>query len=647
MGDALMAEPQTYADAEVFDPAHSLVYGPGSAYSGQQPTPEQYKYAYESATTRDKRAPEGSAVNPTYDTPDATGKGLYHVNPQGQLVDEHPQVNLAPGKSVMSDADVFGTHTDPNFDPAKTYDTRPTDQVLGAKEGTYTVGKNLADALSMRLPGMKANPAAGVMYLPQIATDVASAIMRHGLDAEGKTARPGLAGRIGAEAALTLPLAFTGEGAPLLIGAAQGDLTSESQDPLTRLRDIGIGAVGGKAGDLVAGGVKGALWPTLRPEAQWAVDNDIRLTPGGYAGSAKKGTSWGVAKNLETGLANGTLVGPMIGGAQRQGIEDFNLATAKHVLDGTGLILPDGIAPGHDAVNATSKLLGGAFNSLAPKLSLTRDAELGAAIGDAASAGKLMEPAFRNRMSALIGQLPAEGEALTGETVKTLTSQLRKDAAKAAKSGEFFSQDYGDAVGALSTAVDDALERSNPAQAAQLQALRSAWAKQIRVEKAAVNAVQDDGIYTPKGLLTAVKAADQSARDNATARGVALMQDWAKSGKAVLPDTLPGSRSNSLIDLMKTGVMHGPELGVAVGVGHESGVKGIAGMLAAEGGMGLLYTKPAQDIIRTILTKRPGGAKTAADLVQKLAPLATTAGAATAQNAVWPSLQPLVNGNRP
>lgn len=75
--------------------ASSPVYGPGSAYSNTPATDPQAAYATAGAPYRDASAPAGTATNPSYDTPDRSGSdALYHVNPQGQLSDPSPEVNL-------------------------------------------------------------------------------------------------------------------------------------------------------------------------------------------------------------------------------------------------------------------------------------------------------------------------------------------------------------------------------------------------------------------------------------------------------------------------------------------------------------------------------------------------------------------------
>lgn len=101
------------SDAEMFG-GQPQVYGPGSAVSGQPVTPQQQTYAAAGSPYRDPNAPAGSAVNPSYDTPDRTGApDSFHVTPQGQLNDPNPQVNLG-----LTDAQMFApteTHIAPGL----------------------------------------------------------------------------------------------------------------------------------------------------------------------------------------------------------------------------------------------------------------------------------------------------------------------------------------------------------------------------------------------------------------------------------------------------------------------------------------------------------------------------------------------------
>lgn len=602
-------------DAEVFGADHPLVYGPGAQESGQPLTAEQQAYARANESFRDKGAPVGTATTPSYDTATAAGDGsIYHVNPQGQL--ESP----APAKE-QSDADVFGAQGPAAVAAPASIDGRPTSQTLGASEGVGTVAQNLLDTLSGKLPGLPQGP----LTKPLLSYPLQWLLNRNAAkdQEQEKTYRPGMAGRIGGEIVASAPLAMEAE-APLLTGAIQGYLGSDSSDPLEKLRDITMGAAGGKLADVGLGAVSKALAPTARSAAQWAIDNGIRLTPGAIAG--------GVPQGLEGALSKGTIAGPMIGSAQRAGIDDFNIRTAQNAAKEAGLQLPDGLAPGHEVVNALHGALSGSYDALSPNLVLAPSEDLTAAATAAREAAKGLPAAFKTRLNALADQIvPADGAVLSGDRIQELAAHIRQEAQDAKQSGDFFAKGYGRALDNLQAAFDDGLEASNPQHAAQLRGLNRGFAQSVRIERAARDAVQDGGVYTPKGLLTAIRATDQSVRDNATARGEALLQDWAQNGKQVLPDKLPAAGGF---------LAHLPELMVTAGVGHEAGLPGIGYMLAGEGGLGALYSKPVQKIVTDAMTKRLPVLRKTGAIVDALRPVGAF-GAATGAQAAIPYLAQL------
>ena len=580
--------------------------------------------AYQALLARgkfDPKAEPGSAMLPLHQTregeePDA---GKFYVDLTGNLKQAGAAEATAGGQpKELSDADVFGAQA-PTASAAPV-DTRPVSQSLGALEGVTTMFKNGLNAVSGDLPAMLGLPRqpSDLLRINPLTLPLKAMVAAKDAYAkeQEKTYRPGVPGKIVGEVIAGAPLGVDELGV-LPMAIMQGSLTTEGKDPLSKLRDISLSAAAGKIGEQIAGGLSNVIAPKLKPAVQWALDNGIRLTPGGIAG--------GLGKSVETAASKGTIAGPMVGGAQMRGLEDFNLATVRKVLEPAGLTLPQGVQPGHEAVSAAHTALSHAYDALVPNLTLNKDAELISAANAARQAAKTLPGAYRSRLTAFADQISARrGVPLSGDSVQELASSLRQEAADAQRSGDFFTAPYGRALDALHGAVDAALERSNPEFASQLQGLNQGWAQLVRVERAARDAVQDGGVFTPKGLLSAVRATDQSARDNATARGQALMQDWANAGKAVLPDAVPKSGSIWA---------HLPEIGVALGVGREAHMPGLGMMLGAEGLGGALYTKPAQAALQTVLTKRPAGAQSVADIIDQLRPLlgysAATAAPAT------------------
>lgn len=587
------ASGQIYTDADL-----GLTYGPGSAYSGKFATGAQQAYASATAAMRDPSAPAGTATNPSYDTPDLTGgPGVYHVTPQGQL--------SAPAVAgTLTDADL-GLHYGEEPGSSGTRTAHPVSNSLGFLEGVDTVARNLGSAMQGVLPGTENNP----VNLPRIVASFPFRAAENQLQGyfrgAEKTATPGIAGRIGGELVASSPFAV--EGGPLITGAMQGYLTSDADpnSPLARLKDIVAGAVGGKIGDKAFAALKGIASPAVRDATQWAADHGIRLTPGGAAG--------GFFRWLENGAAKGTVAGPAVGAAQRRAIEDFNVATARNAVNAAGLDLPPNVQAGHQVINAAHQVLSDGYSALTPHLALPGDQQLTSAAAEAQKAAKLLPSAYQSRVNSFVSQVPKPGSVMTGAGVSDLTSALRAEASDGLSSNDFFAKKYGQAIDDLRSSIEDALERSNPQYAQNLQGLRQGWAQLVRIERAGRDAVQDGGIYTPKGLLSAVRSTDQSARDNATAQGEALLQDWATRGKEVMPDKLPAA-SNFWAHL--------PEIAVALGVGKEAHMPGLAALLGGEGALAGLYTKPGQAVTNAVLTKRPQFVRDIAEWAQNFRPLA-------------------------
>jgi hypothetical protein len=629
-----MSQPPLMSDAEVFGADHPLVYGAGAPESGGSATPQQQAYATSGAGVREPAAPVGTATNPSYDTPSVTGGAdSYHVTTDGKLNDPNPQMNLPAPAKLMSDADVFGIHGGQGAEPAAP-DTRPTDEGLGFKVGVNNVVKNYIDAARgglPKLPGQADGPLSSgdvLTLLPRIA----QGFVQTALDKDSQTKRPGTLGKIGGEIVASAPLAIDAE-APAIMGAVQGLMTSEadSNDMVGKLKDAAIGAFGGKVADKIGGAVKAVVLPKLSAGAKWAADQGIRLTPGAILG--------GAAKGVEDAAAKGTISGPLVSNAQRQMLTDANLAATNNALKGAGLSLPADTQAGTAALDQAHHLIGGAYDSLAPKLTIVHDQPLADRLAELEGVGANLDPQLSGRFQGLVQKVRDgfdDGSlTMTGPDMRKLDAFLGQQQRRFGKSDDPFHGEYADAISELQDALRDATERSNPAEATKLAGLNSGYAQLVRLDKAANLAKQTDGVWTPNQLMQAVTSSgmDSSARQTSSARGRALLQDWAKSAKDTLPNKMPDAGNFWT---------HLPELMVTAGVGHEAGLPAIGKMLAAEGGLAMGYTKPAQASLRALLTRRPEYAKPIANLIEELRPaLAWGAVPATQQAATaLPALPP-------
>jgi hypothetical protein len=202
--------------------------------------------------------------------------------------------------------------------------------------------------------------------------------------------------------------------------------------------------------------------------------------------------------------------------------------------------------------------------------------------------------------------------ALTAEAFKELDSKLAKDVGRYAGSPDAYQQKVGEALAEVRRIVADNAKRANPQAAATLKKADAAWANLVRVEGAARAGMNNGGVFTPGQLNMAVRQADNSVRDRATARGSALMQDLSSAGQNVLGNKVPNSGTTDRM-LLNLGSLGG-------GAYLDPSIP-----LSLLGGAGL-YTRPMQGLLSGAVSARPQGAKALADAVRKTSPLLIPAG---------------------
>jgi hypothetical protein len=145
-----------------------------------------------------------------------------------------------------------------------------------------------------------------------------------------------------------------------------------------------------------------------------------------------------------------------------------------------------------------------------------------------------------------------------------------------------------------------------------MKAADTAYANLVRVEGASKNALQSGGLFTPGQLGSAVRQADQSVRDRATARGTALMQDLAGAGQSVLGNKVPNSATADRL-MLGAGGLGAYALNPAIP----------AGLLGGAG----LYTSPIQSLLRGAVTARPQAAQAVRNTLLQASPGFVPAGA--------------------
>jgi hypothetical protein len=222
---------------------------------------------------------------------------------------------------------------------------------------------------------------------------------------------------------------------------------------------------------------------------------------------------------------------------------------------------------------------------------------------------------FNNLWQTLQGQMSPNGSFLA-DTYKRLDSKLGQEASRFSGSSDAYQQQLGDALKEMQRILFENAKRANPQAAEMLNAADAAYARLVRVEGASKAAMNNSGVFTPGQLNMAVRQADNSVRDRATARGMALMQDLSNAGQAVIGNKVPNSFTTDRA-LIAGGTLSG---GAMLNPMIPGGL--LAGAAA--------YSKPVQGLLSAALSSRPQSAQPVADALNKystaLLPLSTQVG---------------------
>jgi hypothetical protein len=304
-----------------------------------------------------------------------------------------------------------------------------------------------------------------------------------------------------------------------------------------KAKDVAIGA---GLGTLTGGAVRGVgnvVSPVVTPEVRTLTDAGVRPTIGQIAG--------GAAKRFEDKARSIPFVGDMVTGAQRRSVDDLNRAVYNQVLEPIGAQVAPDIEIGRAGVDAVENTLSQHYDALLPRITFQVDQQLSSDVAALRTMANGMPPQqaarFEQIVTDRIGTRLAPNGQMDGQTFKLVESDLSYLARGYRSSQDPDVRELGNAVQQLTQTLRESLERTNPALAPDLQAANSAWARFIRLQKAAGSLGSDNGAFTPAQLQSAVKASDASVRKGAFARGDALMQPLADAGKRVLGNNYPDS----------------------------------------------------------------------------------------------------------
>lgn len=389
--------------------------------------------------------------------------------------------------------------------------------------------------------------------------------------------------------------AASGAGSAALAPVTDGDYWGAKQNQVL------TGAAFGGATPVVTSGVSRVISPkaSTNPQVSKLRSEGITPTAGQILG--------GAAARTEEKLSSLPLVGDAIINAKTRAAGQLNRAVANRALSPVGSKLPEGMV-GREAVEFVGDTLGKKYDELLPGLTVKADREFADNITSLSSMLRngSLDPKYANGFDRfmrtnVLNKFKGQN-ALTGQTVKDIESDLGQTIARYSKSQDPDAQLYADALKEVQSNLRDLVSRSNPQAAKELKAINTGYANFKRMERAAASlGPEDGGAFSAAQLQNAVKALDKSKDKRAFSRGSALMQDLSESAKGVLGSKVPNSGTADR-SFMALATLLDP--------------KAAAMALTAP----VLYSQPGQRALAGLLASRPQGAQAVADSLRQASP---------------------------
>ena len=287
-------------------------------------------------------------------------------------------------------------------------------------------------------------------------------------------------------------------------------------------------SLGGKA-------LTGMISPTILPQAQKLMNQGVELTPGQKMG--------GALKTLEDKLTSYPVIGGIIEKGRKAGIESFDKAAFKRVLEPIGGKVPD--VTGREGMDIVESQVKNAYDELLPQLKFKATSEFNAKMSELRSMAQGLPNNLGETFNHNIDQIVAKRMSKNGSIDGVDFKKVEEDLSKKAKSylspqSTAAERDLGEAYKQALVNLRTTLAETNPEKAVELSKINKSFANLSIVRKAA-SAANTQDLFTPKQLANAVKAADTSAGKNRTATGKATMQDLTDAGVSVLPSGIPDS----------------------------------------------------------------------------------------------------------
>ena len=361
-------------------------------------------------------------------------------------------------------------------------------------------------------------------------------------------------------------------------GAIYGAGTAEE------IEDVPVAA--GVSGVIGMGGQ--AMAPTVSRTARALQRAGIPVTPGQLFGRG--------AARAEQALTSVPMMGAGVAKARETAMEAFPATMYGRALRPLGVTIPPMMQPRAAANKAAAefrKRYDAALKGV--EIDVTDDVldELSGAVSAAKSGLGEAQEAVGRDIETMVLQKVLSGEKLTGESLKTIQSELGRKSSGAIKANNF---ELAEAYDAVDTALMSIFAKNAPEKAADLRKIDEAYSMYVPLRRAAAGA--PESAFTPAQAMRAVRAEERKLGATGMGRlerGEARLQRPIEAAQQVIGSAVPDSGTAGR--LMAGGMLMGGGgalAGAPVGMSPE----GALGML----GLGMLgrgmYTPLGQAALR-------------------------------------------------
>jgi hypothetical protein len=260
----------------------------------------------------------------------------------------------------------------------------------------------------------------------------------------------------------------------------------------------------------------------------------------------------GVWNKIEQGLSSIPFIGDAMQKGRAGATEQFNTGFINdRVLKPVGEKLDPETPLGRPALDEAEAKITSKYDALEPRLSLGLDAQWRIDRARLDRDASMLRGAERE----LYDRLMAEEidskvgtnrvGVLSGRQFREIESYLGQVARDFRFSGDPHYRNYGNIVKRVQEALRSALERSNPADAAELARIHKSFSDLATIELAAerpgsgLGGRSEFGVVTPTKLVEAITQRDPTRSGFATGRSP--NQSYAETGRKLLGDTVPDS----------------------------------------------------------------------------------------------------------